>query len=376
MGEAGPPASQPARAAGSGGRHALAGALGGALAGVLAGGLGGAFGRCIQDMGSPEPDTILPNALVGAAVWGVAAAAAGALAGLIVGEQRGRRAALVWPCAAAFWSVLVASVETAQVGPWGGARAFALSLVLLLALFAAWRWVRRGLWKARWLLLGWLALCLVGEAYSRLRPKSFTPVSWRPDEPVVQLGYSPLPTRLGAVAVHYHFLTYDPAEGCWHRWDLWQYPDQGGTAHWGHVHRDLLDPGSGVGGDPPRIEREWRGDEARALLSALARSPEYPYRDKYLAWPGPNSNTYPAWVLREAGVSADLDPRGIGRDYHGRVGAGRTTTRTGVGAGCATLGVTVGLEDGVELHFLCFTFGLDAWPPAIKTPLGRVGFAE
>ena len=35
-----------------------------------------------------------------------------------------------------------------------------------------------------------------------------------------------------------------------------------------------------------------------------------------------------------------------------------------------------GLLDGVELHFLGGTFGLDLWPPAIKTPFGRLGFAE
>lgn len=376
MGEAlPPPGGQPAPAPATNGRRALMGALGGALGGALAGGLGGALGRCIEDMAPPQPETILPNALVGAAAWGVAAGAAGALAGLIVGERRGRRAAFVWPCAAAFWSALVASVEAAQVGPGSAARAFALGMVLLLALFAAWPRVRRGLWKVRWLLLGWLVLCLVGEGHSRLWPKSFTSASSKPDEPVVQLGYSPLPSVLGYIAAHPHFLTFDPAEGRWHRWDLWQYPNQGGTS-WGHVHRDLLSPPDGVGGGPPHIAREWRGDEARAILGALARSDEYPHRDEYLAWPGPNSATYPAWVLREAGVSADMDPRGIGRDYHGRIGAGRTTTRTGVQAECAMLGVKVGLEDGVELHFLCFTFGIDVWPPAIKTPFGRVGFAE
>jgi hypothetical protein len=38
--------------------------------------------------------------------------------------------------------------------------------------------------------------------------------------------------------------------------------------------------------------------------------------------------------------------------------------------------VKAGLADGLELHLLTFTFGLDAWPPAIKTPLGRVGFDD
>jgi hypothetical protein len=32
-------------------------------------------------------------------------------------------------------------------------------------------------------------------------------------------------------------------------------------------------------------------------------------------WPGPNSNTFVAWVLREAGIDFALDARGIGRSY-------------------------------------------------------------
>jgi hypothetical protein len=33
----------------------------------------------------------------------------------------------------------------------------------------------------------------------------------------------------------------------------------------------------------------------------------------------------------------------------------------------------LGLRDGVELHFLYFTFGLDVLRPTVKTPFGRLG---
>jgi hypothetical protein len=36
----------------------------------------------------------------------------------------------------------------------------------------------------------------------------------------------------------------------------------------------------------------------------------------------------------------------------------------------------VGLRDGLEAHLLCLTLGIDAWPPAYKTPVGRLGFRE
>ncbi len=354
---------------------APAGAFGGLLGGALAGGLGSVIQRAIAEMGPPPLGELAHGALWAVLCWALAGAAAGALVALAVGPRRGRAAAFAWPLAAAFASALPASVEAAQVGIINGARLFVLGMIALPALFAAGRWLGRLLRKARWLLLGWLLLCLAGEAYSRLRPPSFTPVTATPGEPIAQLAYSPLPTALGCIAVHYHFVTFNPQEGVWHRWELWQYANQCPTS-WGHVHVDLLAPDDGVGGGPPRVEREWRGDEARAIIAALNRSGEYPHREEYLAWPGPNSNTYPAWVLRQAGVSADLDPRAIGRGYHGRAGAGRTTTATGIDLDSPLLGATVGLEDGAELHYAGLTFGIDLWPPATKTPLGRLGFDD
>jgi hypothetical protein len=367
--------AQPSPAPRSARRCARIGVIGGLFGGGLGGGLGAVVGRTIAQLGSPS-FADLPRAALGAALtWGLAGAAAGAVLALVVGPRRRQRAAFDWPLTAAFWSALAAATEASEDDALSGARTFLIGMVLLPALFAAGPWIGRRLWKLRWLLLGWLLLCLGGEAYSRLRPPSFTPVSEVPGEPVAQLGYSPLPTALGHIAVHYHFVTFDPREGVWHRWDLWQYANKCPTS-WGHVHCDLLSPEDGVGGGPPRVEREWRGDEARAIIAALNRSGEYPYRDEYLAWPGPNSNTYPAWVLREAGVSADLDPRAIGRDYHGRAGAGRTTTASGVTVDSPLLGAKVGLEDGAELHFVGLTFGIDVWPPATKTPLGRLGFDD
>ena len=36
----------------------------------------------------------------------------------------------------------------------------------------------------------------------------------------------------------------------------------------------------------------------------------------------------------------------------------------------------LGLKDGLEIHILCLTVGVDIWPPAIETPFGRLGFPE
>ena len=42
---------------------------------------------------------------------------------------------------------------------------------------------------------------------------------------------------------------------------------------------------------------------------------DYPYCERYRYWPGPNSNTFVAWVLRQAGIDQRLGRRAIGRNY-------------------------------------------------------------
>ena len=94
------------------------------------------------------------------------------------------------------------------------------------------------------------------------------------------------------------------------------------------------------------------------------------------AGPGPNSNTYVAWVLKRAKVPVDLHPMAIGKDFLGLIGAGLSPTRTGVQVESPILGLKVGLKDSIEIHLLCTTIGLDLWPLAFKTPFGGLGIPE
>ena len=127
----------------------------------------------------------------------------------------------------------------------------------------------------------------------------------------VELRYAPLPL-IGMFAWHYWFVVED-GTGC-HRWEVWQTKNAGGSCI-GHVHRDLKAPADGVGGGPSRVAADWEGDAAQRIAAVLGDAARYPYCQRYRMWPGPNSNTFVAWVLREAGVSAALDARGIGRNY-------------------------------------------------------------
>ena len=140
-------------------------------------------------------------------------------------------------------------------------------------------------------------------------------------ECLVQLRWAPLPPPLRALARHYWFTVLDPEHApdqrCWHRWEVWQWQGAGGV-NWGHVHPDLMDPTAGVGGGPSRMEVQWRGAAAGRLARVLNDPLGYPYRSRYRAWPGPNSNTYAAWVLHRAGVEHALDRHALGKDYLGR----------------------------------------------------------
>jgi hypothetical protein len=128
----------------------------------------------------------------------------------------------------------------------------------------------------------------------------------------VELRFAPLPL-IGALAVHYWFVVLD--EGGCHRWEVWQTKNAGGDRCIGHVHRDLKAPEDGVGGGPARLEKQWTGDEARRIARILDAVERYPWCERYRYWPGPNSNTFAAWVLRQAGIDHRLSRKAIGAGY-------------------------------------------------------------
>jgi hypothetical protein len=131
----------------------------------------------------------------------------------------------------------------------------------------------------------------------------------------VELRYAPLPF-IGAIAVHYWFVVTDDAGAC-HRWEVWQTKNAGGTSY-GHVHCDLKAPDGGVGGGPSHIAAEWAGEDAARLAAVLAKPETYPHRQRYRLWPGPNSNSFVAWVLERAGIQYALHWRGIGQRWKKR----------------------------------------------------------
>ena len=119
-----------------------------------------------------------------------------------------------------------------------------------------------------------------------------------------------------------------------------------------------------------------RGEGVDAVIDRIEEAvASYPYPDKYRVWPGPNSNTFVAWLLRNAPeVRADLPPTAIGKDYLGLMPVKKSPSGTGAQVNLLGIaGVMAGIEEGLEVNVLGLTFGVDPKSLGLKLPLiGRV----
>jgi hypothetical protein len=133
-------------------------------------------------------------------------------------------------------------------------------------------------------------------------------------------------------------------------------------------------------GNAPELYADKRGDEAEKLIPRIdAAARAYPFPNEYHAWPGPNSNTFVAWITRavpELGV--DLPPTAIGKDYLGGTLFGTAPSGRGVQFSLGGLfALTASGVEGLEVNLLGLTFGINPFDPALKLPLlGRLGPAR
>jgi hypothetical protein len=130
-------------------------------------------------------------------------------------------------------------------------------------------------------------------------------------------------------------------------------------------------------GAAPELLKDVRGPGVDALIERIEASVQnYPYADTYRIWPGPNSNTFTAFVLRDVPeLRVDLPPTAIGKDYLGAIPVALTPSGTGGQVSVLGIaGVVAGWEEGIELNVLGLTFGVDPVSRSLKLPLlGRIG---
>jgi hypothetical protein len=144
---------------------------------------------------------------------------------------------------------------------------------------------------------------------------------------------------------------------------------------WGNpVRKDAYAADAKWYGNDPRVIYKLEGDAAAAIIPTIeANIASYPHqkRGNYVVWPGPNSNTFVSWVVRNTkGLNAELPPVAVGKDWLGSgFATGVAPSKTGYSFSIhGVIGGTLALEEGVELHLLGSTIGLDVNDLAIKLP--------
>jgi hypothetical protein len=132
-------------------------------------------------------------------------------------------------------------------------------------------------------------------------------------------------------------------------------------------------------GNRPEMIAAIGGDRAAAAIPKIEQAiAGYAFAGEgtYRMWPGPNSNTFVATVLRAVPeLEVPMPSEAIGKDFRAD-GATFGLTESGTGVEMSLLGLLglkVGRVEGIEVNFLTLVAGLDARRPALKVPaFGRI----
>jgi hypothetical protein len=224
----------------------------------------------------------------------------------------------------------------------------------------------------------------VGAAlgYARGWPENWKVASWASSGLLPEAAANPpatvmiLASRTGRwksiFAEHMSIVVKPEGAAAWTRYDV---------VGWGNpVRKNAYAADALWYGNAPRVIYKLEGEEAKQLIPAIQASVQrYPFQKKgtYTVWPGPNSNTFVAWVVRATpGFDAELPPVAVGKDWLGSgfsIAVAPSKSGWTFSAG-GFVGGTLAWEEGVEFHLLGSTIGVDVNDVAIKLPaLGKLG---
>jgi hypothetical protein len=242
--------------------------------------------------------------------------------------------------------------------------ALALSLVLFLPVLAS--------------------SCMFGRNSSvpwyeaRRDPTGLAPDPATTPESVIQVYAARAVAWRGAFAVHTWIVVKPSGADRYTRYEVMGFGVGNGAPA---IRIDRTGPDNYWFGARPSIVLERRGDGVDAIIAkirdAVAR---YPYPREYRAWPGPNSNTFTAFVAREVPeLGLALPSTAIGKDYLPG-GAVFAAAPSGTGYQLSLLGlagVLMARREGLELNLLGLSIGIDGQAFAVKLPgIGSLGFAS
>jgi hypothetical protein len=144
------------------------------------------------------------------------------------------------------------------------------------------------------------------------------------------------------------------------------------------VRIDRTGPDNYWFGAKPQVLLDRRGPGVDAMIDRVRDAVEsYPYPHRYRAWPGPNSNTFVAYIARQVPeLGLDLPSNALGKDF---LPGGAIVAAAPSGSGFqlsfyGLAGIAVALREGLEVNLLGLNVGVDFAAPALKLPgLGRIG---
>ena len=222
-------------------------------------------------------------------------------------------------------------------------------------------------------------------AYGRGWPESWRTADWSSSGLLPEASAAPaahvliLAARTGnwksIFAEHLSIVLKPEGAAAWTRYDV---------VGWGSpVRRDAFAPDAFWYGNRPYVVFELEGVEAARLIPEVEGTiGRYPYaaRGSYTVWPGPNSNSFVAWVVRNTdGFETELPSAAVGKDYLGPgfsvadapSGTGYTLSFAGIA------GLTAAWREGVEISFFGAIIGIDPDALAVKLPsLGTLSLRD
>lgn len=194
-------------------------------------------------------------------------------------------------------------------------------------------------------------------------------------EAVIQVFAAPAVSWRGFFAVHTWIVVKPTGASRYTRYEVVGFGVATGAPA---VRIDRMGPDNHWFGARPQVLLDRRGPGIDHLIDEVrAAVVSYPYPHAYRAWPGPNSNTFMAYIARRVlGLGIQLPSNAVGKDF--LPGAGWfAVAPSGSGFQVSLYGlagILVAADEGVELNLLGLSLGVDALRPALKLPaIGRLG---
>ncbi|MBU6339060.1 MAG: DUF3750 domain-containing protein [Rickettsiales bacterium] len=130
----------------------------------------------------------------------------------------------------------------------------------------------------------------------------------------------------------------------------------------------------------PEIIYSLSGKEAENIMPKIYEAiKSYPYNNFYRAYPGPNSNTFVSYIIRQIPeLKVALPNNAIGKDWlcdeKGSKFFALSESKTGVQFSFyGMFGIILGLVEGIEINVIGISFGIDFLHLGLKLPgIGKV----